>query len=131
MKKIFTTAVGLCLAMAANSFAITKADTTILGQNYAKATTCTDFDQVRTWTNNGEVVNVFVMNDIDCGNNSFTPIGQSEEKAFEGIFEGNGMTISGLNIDRVSGSDESYAGFFALKCSPCFSFRQPILNIFH
>ena len=100
--------------MAANSFAISKADTTILGENYAKVTTCKDLDSVRTWTQNGTAVNVFLANNIDCGNNSFTPIGQSEEKAFEGIFEGNGMTISGLNIDRVSGSDESYAGFFGV-----------------
>ena len=105
--------------MAANSFAITKADTTILGQNYAKATTCTDFDQVRTWTNNGEVVNVFVMNDIDCGNKNFAPIGQSEIKAFEGIFDGNGKTISGMNFTAVTSIDtlnlsETVAGFFGI-----------------
>ena len=114
MKKIFTAMIGFGLVMAANSFAISLADTTILGENYAKVTTCKDLDSVRTWTQNGTAVNVFLANNIDCGNNSFTPIGQSEEKAFEGIFEGNGMKISGLNIDRVSGSDESYAGFFGV-----------------
>ena len=107
--------IGFGLAMAANSFAITKADTTILGQNYAKVTTCEDLSQVRTWTNNGEVVNVIVMNDIDCGDNSFAPIGKSESKAFEGIFDGNGKTISGMKIGKatVSGG-ESFAGFFGV-----------------
>ena len=100
--------------MAANSFAITKADTTILGENYAKVTTCKDLDKVRDWTKNKEVVNVFVANDIDCGEKSFTPIGQSEGKAFEGIFEGNGKTISGMKLGQVSDGSESYAGFFGV-----------------
>ncbi|WP_295679788.1 InlB B-repeat-containing protein [uncultured Fibrobacter sp.] len=92
---------------------------TILGQDYAKVTTCADLDQVRTWTNNGEVVNVFVMNDIDCGNKNFAPIGQSEIKAFEGIFDGNGKTISGMNFTAVTSIDtlnlsETVAGFFGI-----------------
>ena len=114
MKKIFTTAVGFCLAMAANSFAVSMADTTILGKDYAKLTQCSDLAKLRDWTKEGKVVNAIVMNDIDCGNAEFKPIGQAEDKAFEGIFDGNGMTISGLKIVKVSGSGESYAGFFGV-----------------
>ena len=119
MKKTIHAIAALSLVLASTSFAITKADTTILGQNYAKVTTCKDFDQVRTWTNNGEVVNVFVMNDIDCGNKNFAPIGQSEIKAFEGIFDGNGKTISGMNFTAVTSIDtlnlsETVAGFFGI-----------------
>ena len=114
MKKTIHAIAALSLVLASTSFAISKADTTILGQDYAKVTTCTDLDQVRTWTSNGEVVNVIVMNDIDCGKAEFKPIGQAEDKAFEGIFDGNGMTISGLKIVKVSGSGESYAGFFGV-----------------
>ena len=119
MKKTIHAIAALSLVLASTSFAITKADTTILGQDYAKVTTCTDLDQVRTWTSNGEVVNVFVMNDIDCGNKNFAPIGQSEIKAFEGIFDGNGKTISGMNFTAVTSIDtlnlsETVAGFFGI-----------------
>ena len=120
MKKTIHAIAALSLVLASTSFAITKADMTILGQDYAKVTTCADLDQVRTWTNNGEVVNVFVMNDIDCGNKNFAPIGQSEAKAFEGIFDGNGKTISGLILGQVTDPvllntrQVSYAGFFGI-----------------
>ena len=119
MKKTIHAIAALSLVLASTSFAITKADMTILGQDYAKVTTCADLDQVRTWTNNGEVVNVFVMNDIDCGNKNFAPIGQSEIKAFEGIFDGNGKTISGMNFTAVTSIDtlnlsETVAGFFGI-----------------
>ena len=119
MKKTIHAIAALSLVLASTSFAITRADTTILGQKYAKVTTCADLDQVRTWTNNGEVVNVFVMNDIDCGNKNFAPIGQSEIKAFEGIFDGNGKTISGMNFTAVTSIDtlnlsETVAGFFGI-----------------
>ena len=120
MKKIFTTAVGFCLAMAANSFAVSMADTTILGKDFAKLTQCADLTQLRDWTKNGKVVNAIVMNDIDCGNAEFKPIGQSESKAFEGIFDGNGKTISGLAITHNEAfpggnqNKDSYAGLFGI-----------------
>ncbi|MBO7550393.1 MAG: InlB B-repeat-containing protein [Fibrobacter sp.] len=114
MKKTIHAIAALSLVLASTSFAITQADTTILGKDYAKLTQCTDLNKVRDWTSEGKVVNVIVMNDIDCGKAEFKPIGQAEDKAFEGIFDGNGMTISGLKIVKVSGSGESYAGFFGV-----------------
>ena len=105
--------------MAANSFAISLADTTILGKDYAKLTRCSDLNKVRDWTSEGKVANVIVMNDIDCGNAEFKPIGQSESKAFEGVFDGNGKTISKMMILHNAeysgfGNDDSYAGFFGV-----------------
>ena len=132
MKKIFTAAVGLCLAMAANSFAITKADTTtILGEKYYKVSKCSDLKDVRTWTANGTIANYVLTQDIKCDNAEFKPIGQAEDKAFEGIFDGNGKTISGLNIVQNAqyvpytcnfwgtdchggGNQDSYAGLFGI-----------------
>ena len=96
--------------MAANSFAISKADTTILGENYAKVTTCKDLDKVRDWTKNKEVVNVFVANDIDCGKKGFDPIGQSESAPYKGIFDGRDHKISGLSINSAS----EFAGMFGV-----------------
>lgn len=42
--------------------------------------------------------------------NNFTPIGFDDKNRFEGIFEGNGHTISGINITGVSYSDVGLFG---------------------
>ncbi len=119
MKKTIHAIAALSLVFASTSFAITRADTTILGKDYAKVTKCADLSKVRDWTSEGKVVNVIVMNDIDCGNAEFKPIGQSESKAFEGVFDGNGKTISKMKIVHNAeysgfGNDDSYAGFFGV-----------------
>ncbi len=46
---------------------------------------------------------------IDLSGRFFTPIGQSEQTAFCGVFNLNGHTISGLTIDNLS---YTYAGLF-------------------
>ena len=46
---------------------------------------------------------------IDLSGRFFTPIGQSEQTAFCGVFNFNGHTISGLTIDNLS---YNYAGLF-------------------
>ena len=119
MKKTIHAIAALSLVLASTSFAISLADTTILGKDYAKLTRCSDLNKVRDWTSEGKVVNVIVMNDIDCGNAEFKPIGQSESKAFEGVFDGNGKTISKMKIVHNAeysgfGNDDSYAGFFGV-----------------
>jgi hypothetical protein len=114
MKKQIHAIAALSLVLASTSFAISLADTTILGKDYAKLTRCSDLNKVRDWTSEGKVVNVIVMNDIDCGNKSFAPIGKSESKAFEGTFDGNGKTISGMKFGQVADNSESYAGFFGV-----------------
>ena len=119
MKKTIHAIAALSLVLASTSFAFSLADTTILGKDYAKLTRCSDLNKVRDWTSEGKVVNVIVMNDIDCGKAEFKPIGQSESKAFEGVFDGNGKTISKMKILHNAeysgfGNDDSYAGFFGV-----------------
>ena len=49
-----------------------------------------------------------LVNDIDCNDDDFTPIG-SKTSPFKGYLEGNGNTISNLNINN---SDSDYTGLF-------------------
>ena len=114
MKKIVNTAAILSLVLASMSFAISAKDTTILGQDYAKITSCSDLGQLRSWTSDGKVVNAVVMQDINCDNKDFKPIGQSESKAYEGIFDGNGKTISGMNLKQTGSGDDEYTGMFGV-----------------
>ena len=53
---------------------------------------------------------VELASDIDLGGHEWTPIGKSG-KSFNGIFEGNGHTISNLMIDTPSKSDIGFFGF--------------------
>ncbi len=46
--------------------------------------------------------------DIDLGEELWTPIGSSYSNAYEGCFDGNGYTVSGLNVQATS----NYAGLF-------------------
>ena len=57
--------------------------------------------------NNNLKANYILANDIDLSGRDFTPIGNSDCGAFEGSFDGNGHTIS--NLDVFSGK---YAGLF-------------------
>ena len=58
-----------------------------------------------------------LMNDLDLsdygsgydGGAGWTPIGDTYEQPFKGIFDGNGKTITGLYIDR---SDQDHVGLF-------------------
>jgi hypothetical protein len=50
---------------------------------------------------------VKLANDIDLGGENFTPIGKDLTYSFEGIFDGQGHTISGLSV-----SEAQYAGLF-------------------
>ena len=47
--------------------------------------------------------------DIDLGNEAWTPIGKDNDNAYTGTFEGQGHTISGLNIS----SNLTYVGLFS------------------
>ena len=123
MKKTIHAIAALSLVLASTSFAFSLADTTILGKDYAKLTRCSDLNKVRDWTSEGKVVNVIVMNDIDCGNAEFKPIGQSESKAFEGVFDGNGKTISKMKILH----NAEY--FFQQKQVQLLQIEQRLLNI--
>ena len=50
------------------------------------------------------------MNDIEL-TKDWTPIGYSDIYAFEGIFEGNGHTISGIHIEKTSDDNQGFFGY--------------------
>lgn len=52
-----------------------------------------------------------LLNDVDMANFRFTPIGNSENVEFSGIFDGNNKTVSNINISTAS---TGYAGLFGL-----------------
>ena len=64
-----------------------------------------------------EGITVVLANDIDLKGAAWTPIGSAEtDHGFMGNFDGNGKTISNLNIkvDATSANDYAYAGFFGV-----------------
>lgn len=57
--------------------------------------------------NNNLTANYILVNDIDLSGIDFEPIGNAETGTFQGVFDGNGYTIS--NLDVYAGK---YAGLF-------------------
>lgn len=57
--------------------------------------------------NNNLTANYILVNDIDLSGMDFEPIGNAEVGTFQGVFDGNGYTIS--NLDVYAGK---YAGLF-------------------
>ena len=75
--------------------------------------TRTQLENLAAAVNNGNNFSKIVFrleNDIDLENEPWTPIGKSD-KTFNGIFDGNGHTISNLMIDTPSKSDVGFFGF--------------------
>ena len=57
---------------------------------------------------------VKLMSDIDLANNMWNPIGTTgDARGFEGIFDGNGKTISNLYVDLTNVPGDQAAGLFA------------------
>ena len=76
--------------------------------------TATQLETFRYLVNNGieKSAHAKLMNDIDLNGNEldqWTPIGNSIRNSYEGTFNGDGHTISGLYIDS---SDNDYKGLF-------------------
>ena len=115
MKKMIKTVAVLSLVLASMSFVSAK-ETTVLGVKYTVIEKCADLETLRTKVNDGKGYNVILEKDINCVDNGnkqklFSSIGKSESRPFLHVFDGNGKTISGLNIGEA-GSE--YAGFFAV-----------------
>ena len=55
-------------------------------------------------------IDAVLENDIDLENAEWTPIGQNNSTPYMGTFDGNGYTISGLNVT----GDFQYAGLFGV-----------------
>lgn len=55
----------------------------------------------------GETVKL--VDDIDLNNEAWTPIGQTGATQFKGVFDGDGYTISNLNVDSSTQTGEHYS----------------------
>lgn len=55
----------------------------------------------------GETVKL--VDDIDLNNEAWTPIGQTGATEFKGVFDGDGYTISNLNVDSSTQTGEHYS----------------------
>lgn len=77
--------------------------------------------------NNSKFGSSFVMlaNNIDLSGYSWTPIGKSSSCAFAGVFEGNGYTISGL---QITSSSNGIAGLFGYNNGTIRNFNITISN---
>lgn len=53
---------------------------------------------------------VTLEKDLDLGGENWTPIGRSGH-TFQGVFDGNGHTVSNLKVDMASSSDVGFFGF--------------------
>ena len=66
--------------------------------------------EVNAGTNSYKGWTVTLTDNIDLNNEEWTPIGKSE-KTFQGIFDGNGKTVSNL---KTGGKSQSDVGFFGV-----------------
>lgn len=69
-------------------------------------------NQVNTEGNTFFGKTVKLMDNIDLNNAAWTPIGQTGATQFNGTFDGNGKTISNLNIPAVLGGENYATGLF-------------------
>ena len=78
--------------------------------------TASELRELARKINSGEItgnVKVVLKNDINLGNQEFTPIGTSSNP-FNGTFEGNGHVIEGLYISNYQYGSPNYAGLFGV-----------------
>ena len=54
-------------------------------------------------------INITLTADIDLTGKDWTPIGTDENNSYNGTFDGNGKTITGLTVNQ---SEKNYAGLF-------------------
>ena len=59
--------------------------------------------------NNYSGKTVILANDIDLGNKTWTPIGQTRATEFRGTFDGQGYTIKNLKVDSSAQTGEHYS----------------------
>ena len=78
-----------------------------------KIATANDLREFAQRVNNGELAdaNAVLTADIDLNREYWNPIGNSEENAYTGTFDGNGKTISGLYINNSTADDQGLFGY--------------------
>ena len=104
IRKICAVFVTVILLLTANSFGLfAYATGTGTAESPYQITTAAELQAI----NDNPAAHYILMADIDLQSADFTPIGNADSGAFSGAFDGNGFTISNLNV--FSGK---YAGLF-------------------
>ncbi|MBM6669917.1 fimbrillin family protein [Phocaeicola coprophilus] len=86
-----------------------------LGYNYdtnTKTYTVYNADGLLAWNEaaqKDESINCTLSADINMAGKGWTPIGTDENNSYNGTFDGNGKTITGLTVNQ---SEKNYAGLF-------------------
>lgn len=84
--------------------------TTIEGRQYYEISTAEELAWFARCINSKDTARSAILTaDIDLNMNSWTPIGDTLTNAFDGIFDGNGHSISGVSV-----SNKMYAGLFGV-----------------
>ena len=85
-------------------------------ENYKTATFISTAEELFAFANEVNVNNntfkgktVYLMADIDLANKAWTPVGQTGATQFQGTFNGQGKTISNLNIDATVQTGAHYS----------------------
>ena len=86
-----------------------------LGYNYdttTKTYTVYNADGLMAWNEaaqKDQSINCTLSADINMAGKEWTPIGTDENNSYNGTFDGNGKTITGLTVNQ---SEKNYAGLF-------------------
>ena len=108
MKKILTTLLILTLTVSMNAFcSFAYADTGLQGEGTEENPYLLYTRADLFCVNNDVNASYKLMGDIDLEKQEFTPVGNAEAGAFAGTFDGNGYTISNLQV-----SSGKYAALF-------------------
>ncbi|MDY6264994.1 MAG: hypothetical protein SPM09_11350 [Fibrobacter sp.] len=84
--------------------------TTIEGRNYYQIGTPEELAWFSNKVNSGDTaISVILVSDIDLNMKSWTPIGKDTTVAYDGFFDGDNHTISGINVSNCM-----YAGLFGV-----------------
>ena len=85
-------------------------------ENYKTATFISTAEELFAFANEVNVNNntftgktVYLIADIDLANKAWTPVGQTGATQFKGTFDGQGNTISNLNIDATAQTGANYS----------------------
>lgn len=102
----------ILLAVSFNAFAATSepSKTSIDGRQYYEIGSPEELAWFGNKVNSGDTaISAILTADIDLGSRNWTPIGKDTTCAFDGIFDGDGHSVSGISV-----SNKKYAGLFGV-----------------
>lgn len=112
LKKSIFLLVSLVAAVVANawtgSYSEPENSRKIGGKIYYELTNADELAWFAVRVNGGDTVNAIMVNDIDVSGYRWTPIG-NVDIAFEGVFDGAGYTVSGIDC-----TNKNESGFFGI-----------------